>query len=296
MIKKALITLALVASQLGCSTQEVPQAHKARKFEKTGMWAGYAGGKGFAGPVVGPGTYFTGMYDEYRTVECAEKTEKESLTALTKDGVQFSLDMYTRYSANCDDEKAVSTILERMTPGFTDKEEWKHTIYAIQLYTTFIRPAIGEAVREGVSPYIANEINFKRDEIFDKIKKRFGEMIDKPNEVHVVRVGSLNLSNMNFPEEMVHANTDRAVQGVLKDKAIAEREKITAEIETSKLKQQLVQNDANNEVSKIDSIGAALRRNPEYYIRDVYYYAGEKGNMVIMPQNPNTILQLTQKK
>jgi hypothetical protein len=43
-------------------------------------------------------------------------------------------------------------------------------------------------------------------------------------------------------------------------------------------------------------IGAALHRNPEYYVRDVYYYAAEKGGSVMVPQNPSVILQLTPKK
>jgi regulator of protease activity HflC (stomatin/prohibitin superfamily) len=284
---------------LGCSTQDIPQAHKGREFGKTGVWALYAGTTGFTGPVVGPGNYYTGMYNEYKTVECAEKTEKESLTALTKDGVQFNLDIYTRYSANCDDDKSVQAILDKMSPGYTDDKshpEWVHTIFAIQLYQTFIRPALGESVREAVGPYVANDINSKRDAIFEDIKKRFSLSAFKPGELQLVKVGAINLSNLNFPEAMAHANTDRAVQSVLRDKAIAERERITAEIENSKMKQQLASNDALNEVAKIDAVGAALHRNPEYYLRDIYYYAGDKGNMVILLHDPSTVLQLTPKK
>lgn len=286
----------VAALAIGCSSQNIPQAHKGREFAMTGALAFYSGGTGFTGPVVGPGTYYTGAYNEFRDVECAEKTEKESLTALTKDGVQFSLDIYTRYSANCDDDKSVQAILDKMTPGWPDKDEWKHTIFAVQLYQTYIRPALGESVREAVGPYVANDINAKRDEIFADIKKRFSETVFHQGEVQVVRVDSINLSNLNFPDEMAHANTDRAVQSVLRDKAVAEQQVITVEIENAKMKQQLATNEANNEVAKIDAVGAALKRNPEYYLRDVYFYAGDKGNMVILPQDPRVLLSITPKK
>ena len=99
------IALALAAlSLIGCSSQDVPPAHKGRMFDKTGGAALWVGGRGFEGPILGPGTYYTGIYPEIRMVECGQRTVKESLTALTKDGVQFSLDVYVSYSAACDEE------------------------------------------------------------------------------------------------------------------------------------------------------------------------------------------------
>lgn len=108
--------LAIAALSMGCSSQNVPPAHKGRMFDKTGAAALWVGGKGFEGPVLGPGTYYTGIYPEIRMVECGQRTVKESLTALTKDGVQFSLDVYVSYSAACDEEKTVQTLLEKLSP------------------------------------------------------------------------------------------------------------------------------------------------------------------------------------
>lgn len=303
---------------VGCSSQEVPQAHKGRMFDKTGPLAFYAGGHGFEGPVLGPGTYYTGVYPEVRILDCAQRTIKEPLTALTKDGVQFFLDIYVRFSSNCDDDKAVMRLLETLTPAVMSpapppdpkvpQADTKHdvdaepiekypelTITSRQIYSTYIRPALGEAVRESVSPYIANDVNGKREEIFQKIKKAFEDNLGK-TDPKLVTIYGLNLSNLDFPDAMDKANAERAAQAILKDKAIAEQEKVKAEIDTARLEVTKREVEAQAEAKKIDVIGEALHRQPEYYIRDVYYYAAEKGGSVMLPPNPNVILQITPKK
>ncbi len=295
MRKTNFIQLALASLFLiNCSSQEVPAAHKGRLFDKTGMLAFYAGGKGFEGPILGPGTYFTGVYPELRLVECTQQTTKEPLEALTSDSVQFNLDIYVRFSANCDDTKAIEKLLETLLPTkfVKDNKDVETAVVADsitteQLYRSYVRPVLGEAVRKSVSQYIANDINTKRDEIFVKIKNMFSEFINKENPKFIV-IQDINLSNLDFPKELTEANTQRAAQAILKDKAIAEREKVTAEIETAKIRKQLIDTEAANDTSKIDAIGAALHRNPEYLqydmqqrMNEIYYHAGEKGNLII---------------
>jgi hypothetical protein len=301
--------LAFAALMMGCSSQDVPTAHKGRMFDKTGPLAFYVGGRGFEGPVLGPGTYFTSIYPEVRMVDCGQRTIKEPLNAMTKDSVQFNLDIYVRFSANCDEEEAIKTLLNTLSPAASNQDPKapkddnsdpiephpELTITSRQVYNTYIRPALGEAVREAVSPVIANDVNARRDEIFEQIKKKFADQLAKA-KVNFVTVYGLNLSNLGFPEQLVHANTDRATQAVLKDKAIAEREKVQAEIETAKLDIIKQEVEAQATAKKIDVIGAALHRNPEYYVRDVYAYAAEKGGSVMVPQNPSVILQMTPKK
>lgn len=303
--------LCLAAFTMGCSSQDIPPAHKGRMFDKTGALALWAGGKGFEGPVLGPGTYYTGVYPEIRMVECGQRTVKEGLTALTKDGVQFSLDVYVSYGASCDEEHVVETLLTKLSPegvqpkapeGEKKEDASAHnssdprlTITADQIYRVYIRPAIGEAVRESVSPYIANDVNSKRDEIFEKIKKSFDDTLKKQKPVLVV-VYNMNLSNLDFPDAMDKANAERAAQAIMRDKAIAEQEKVKAEIETAKLDITKKDVEAQAEAKKIYIIGKALHENPEYYVRDVYYYAADKGGSVMLPQNPNVILQMTPRK
>src|SRR5215471_20517836 len=144
-IRVALVTALAVSA---CASQDIPQAYRGRMFDRTGLLALYVGGHGFSGPVLGPGTYFTGIYDEVRMVDCSMVTMREPLTALTKDGVQFGLDIYVRFAADCSDH-SVEILLASLTP---DHEE---AITSSKVYETFVRPAIGEAVREVVSPYRA---------------------------------------------------------------------------------------------------------------------------------------------
>lgn len=290
-MRHRLLVLSFAASALvGCMSEDIPQAHKGKLFDKTGILAGYTGGNGFTGAILGPGTYWTGLYDRIRLVECSVNTKKEELTSLTKDGVQFGLDVYVRFTPDCS-EAAASRLLDTLVP--TDG----HTISAEQVYQTFVRPALGEAVREVVSPYVANDLNNQREEVLGGIRKRFVELLDAQKD-KVISVEQLNLSNMDFPEEMDAANNERAVQAVLRDKAIAERERVQAEIETAERRKELATKEGEVEAARIDQIGAAISRNPGYLqyqiqlsMPAIYEKAGAQGNMVITAPDPNLFMK-----
>lgn len=273
-----------------CATQDIPQAFRGRLFSRTGAFAFYAGGTGFTGPVLSPGTYFTGAYDELRLVDCSMVTAREPLVALTRDGVQFGLDIYIRFAANCADE-GVTHLLESLTP---DDE---FSISSGKLYNTFVKPAIGEAVRQMVSPYRANDLNEKREELLGGIRERFLQLMEARDR-KIITISEVNLSNLDFPDQMDAANVDRAVQAVLKDKAIAERERVTAEIETAQLRRQLSEREGEVAAVKIERIGAALHQNPEFLQYDlqskmpeIYERAGKSGNMIITAPAPQVLLQ-----
>jgi hypothetical protein len=281
MIRVALVT-ALAAS--ACASQDIPQAYRGRMFDRTGLLALYAGGHGFEGPVLGPGTYFTGIYDEIRMVDCSMVTMREPLAALTKDGVQFGLDIYVRFSADCSDS-SVDALLHTLTPDHYD------TITSKKIYETYVRPAVGEAVREVVSPIRANDLNDRREELLSNIRKRFMEIMETREKKTVV-VHEVNLSNLDFPDAMDAANVERAVQAILKDKAIAERERVTEEIETMSMRRKLAVAEGDMAAAKIDRIGAALRRYNEYLqwdlqnkMPEIYRTAGAAGNLVIAAPN-----------
>lgn len=302
-LKFKLLAVLLVLSAMaamGCESHQIPPAFKGRMFDKTGFFALYVGGVGFTGPILDPGTVMTGPYPEVRLVECTQKTAKESMTALTKDGVQFGLDMYIRYGANCEETRAVEYLLSNLVPSNVDKVPGADNMAKLndpvirteQLYATYIRPVLGEAVREAISPYIANDVNTNREKIFSEVRGRFAEKLghQKPP---VVSIGELNMSNLDFPDEMDHANTERATQAVLKDKAIAERERVTAEVETTKMRRELTEREADNDVARIVAIGRALHANPEYLQydaqqrwNDIYFHAGEHGNLIVAMPSP----------
>jgi regulator of protease activity HflC (stomatin/prohibitin superfamily) len=284
--------LAMVVSILfvgGCGTGEIAQANRGRMFGGTGMLAFYAGKTGFYGPVLGPGTYFTGTYNEVHGVECSTSTMREPLNALTKDGVQFGLNIYVRFSADCSDS-GVATLLANLPP-----DEHK-IVTAMRVYQTYVQPAVGEAVREVVSPYRANDINDKREEILGLIRKRFIEIIAH-REKNLAVVYEVNLSNLDFPDEMDTANTDRAVQAILRDKAIAEREKVTAEIQTMSMRRDLSEKEGESQAIRIERIGEALRHYPEFLqfdlqakMPEIYRQAGVDGNLVIAAPNPSVVV------
>ena len=288
-ITRFLILVLAAASLVGCRSEDVSQAHKGRMFDRTGALAFYTGGEGFNGPVLGPGTYWTGLYDEIRDIDCSQMTMKEPLESLTKDGVQFKLDVYITFSVDCSDD-SVRALVDTLTP---DKGG---TITGDKLYVTYIRPAIGEAVRETISPHRANDINENREAILVQIRDRFIRNM-KEEERSKVNIHDTVLSNLDYPDEMDQANTERAVQSVLKDKAIAERERVTAEIETMTMREELARKEGAMAAAKIDEIGAALDRNPQFLQYDlqskmpeIYKEAGAKGNMVITAPSPQILL------
>lgn len=268
---------------------DIPQAHRGRLFDRTGVWSLYLGGNGYTGPVLGPGTYYTGAYDSLMMVDCSTVTEHDPLKVLTKDGVQFGLDIYVRFSANCTNESVID-IMNKLTPDLPNSISTK------KLYETYVRPAINGVIREVISPQRANEINEKQQETLGKIRKRFLEEITS-HEGNLIQVYGVTLSNLDFPDAMDRANEQRAVQTVLRDKAIAERERVKAEIATTKIRRDLMRQQGEAEAARIDAIGAALKRNPTYMQYDmqakmpeIYAKAGATGNMVITAPAPSILV------
>ena len=190
----AAMLLPLALTLMGCASQDIPQAYRRRMFYRTGPFAFYSGGKGFDGPILNPGTYFTGTYNELHMVQCTVVTLREPLNALTKDGVQFRVNVYIRYSANCSDPSVVK-ILQNMAPDTSD------TVSAGQLYQVYVRPTLLEVVREVVSPFKANDINDQRETVLQSIRKRFLASMQKVGR-EMVSVHDISLADLDFPEEM----------------------------------------------------------------------------------------------
>ena len=275
----------LAVCAVGCASMDIPQAYRGRMFDKTGPLAFYSGKTGFTGRVLGPGTYFTATYNEVHKVECSTVTVREPLTALTKDGVQFGLNVYVRFAPDCSDQ-GVNSLLTSLP---VDSE---NNISAMRVYQTYVQPAVGEAVREVISPVRANDINDNREEILSQVRRRFLEMVARRDK-HIATVYEVNLSNLEFPDDMDRANTERAIQAILRDKAIAQRERVTAEIKTAEMSRDLSEKQGEAEAARIDQIGEALKKYPwflQYDLQarmpDIYRAAGAQGNLVITAPNP----------
>ncbi len=270
----------------GCGSQEIPAGHKGKMFDSTGALALFVGGSGLSGPVLSAGTYWTGIYDRVLAVDCRTVTIREPMTALTQDGVQFGIDVYTRFSAASTDE-AVERIL-RSLPTEND------VIVPQALFNTFIRPKLGESIREIISPYRANDINPAREKILEDVRTHFTTTI---GEVKELAIYDITLSNMDFPEAMDEANTRRSVQGIERDRAIAERERVNAEFETTELRVRLSEKEGEVAAAKIRQVGRALQEFPEYLTWElqnmmpaIYEKAGACGNMIIAAPSPSILV------
>jgi regulator of protease activity HflC (stomatin/prohibitin superfamily) len=288
MLRWTVITLSF--SLAACGTMDVPMAHRGRMFDRTGPLEAFSGGEGFVGPVLRPGTYRTGYYDQIMLVDCSTVTSHDPLTVLTQDGVQFGLDIYVRYSANCDEDESVIDIMSMLSPAEV------RTITSQQLFETYVRPAISSVVREVISPHRANEINNLQQELLPEIRRRFMEEIEA-HEGDVIRVYEVSLSNLDFPATLDAANEQRAVQTIMRDTAVAERERVEAETATATARRELMQREGEAVAARIDAIGQALARNPDYLQYDlqermpgIYQHAGAQGNMVITAPQPTIMV------
>lgn len=279
------LLVALAMASQGCATMDIPQAHRGRMFSRTGLLALYTGSDGMSGPVRDPGSHFVGIYNEVRTVDCSTKTVTESLDTLTRDGVHFGFDIAIRFSADCSDE-GVTNLLNRIAPS--DGQN----VATDQIFVTFIQPAIGEAARELVAPLRANELNEKQGEVASGVKKRFSDLMAQ-REKKLVIVYEINVVNFHFPPSLDSANLERASQALLRDKAIAERERVAAEAETMAVRKQLAQAEAEVATAKIERVGEALAKYPLYLqydlqlkLPEIYDKAGQRGNLVLAAPSP----------
>lgn len=291
-----LVTLVSLGA-VGCATwQDVPVAHLGRRFSRRGP-IDLAGGAGFTGPVLTPGTYQLGPYDQMVLVDCGTDTLHDPLTVTTQDGVEFGVDIYVRFAARCETQSVID-ILSTLSPAEA------HTITSEQLFATYIRPALASVVREVISPHRANELNGLQQQLVADIRERFTQDIEA-QEGSIIQVYEVSLSNLDFPEALDSANEQRAVQTIMRDTAIAERERVQAETATAEARVQLaqrqgeaegaaiaarIQAEGDAQAARIDAVGAALARNPAYLQYGIYEQAGASGNMVIAAPDPTILI------
>ncbi len=279
----ALIALVLSACNLG----DVPPAHKGWVFEQSKFGAS----NGFVGPILSPGTHQLGTENELYLLQCSQSTVRESFSSPSKNGVEFGTDVYVRFSANCDDTKAVEWILNNVqpNPGLTlanadekkpdpkkegeapavettanDASEYAlRTVTAAQLFHTYIRPALGKAVRDAVSRYQSDEVNLQRDAIAKEIDSTFRKALES-EKTKLVAIAQLDLSRITFPQTM-QGTMERLAN--VKTEVELEKEnakKVDEQILTEKKQKVLAQAKAEKAGTEIEEIGKMVRANPEY--------------------------------
>lgn len=312
MLRKLLPLLVCLGFLAGCNIQDIPPAHKAWVFEESALGSS----KGFAGPILNPGSQDIGVNNSYRMIQCSESTVREDYTSPAKDGVEFGIDIYTRYAANCNEDDAIKWILQNVQPNpkqvqdvaTSDKKtddskkageapvdgrDADRTVTAFQLHATYLRPLMGEAVRDAISGYNSDEINAKRDEIITKLSKNFNDRLkktfDDAKRPQIILVYEITLSKIDFPDKMMELNQQLANRKTEIRIEEENKRKVTAQIETERQQKDLEKVKSEKSVQEIELVGKIIRENPEYleYLRvkqqpEVFGALGKGGGTFIM--------------
>jgi regulator of protease activity HflC (stomatin/prohibitin superfamily) len=160
---------------------------------------------------------------------------------------------------------------------------------------------MGEALRLAVAPVNAFDINADREKIHDAAETKFIDSVKKLGAP--VTIMAFKINNLVPPKSLIDANADLAQQQVLRQKSLAERDRVVVEVETMKTKTQLKAAEGTAEAAKIEAVGRALRAYPEFIqwtqlnqLPDIYKNAGQQGNMIVLPNNPSVLMSLPQQK
>jgi len=281
----------LVFAMMGCNIVDIPPAHKGRVFEQSMVGSS----DGFIGNILGPGSQSIGVENEIFMVQCSESTTKEAFPSPAKDGVEFTVDVYVRFSANCDEAESVKWILSNVQPnpdvakseaarrsGNTEKdgeaatesgvfsgEYMASTVTAYQLYRTYLRSTIGMAVRDVIAGYNSDEILVKRAKVGEEVAKAFTDKLAKVRESSkrplIISIGQLDVSKITPPKSMQTKMTELANKKTELKIEEEEKKKVALQIKTEEQRKALAEAKAKKTSTEIDEIGAAIKRNPAYF-------------------------------
>lgn len=283
------MVLSVALSGCACNMEEVPPTHIGMEFRKSKT----GNSDGFSGTVRQPGSYSLDLYSTMPLIQCKEETVREQFKSPAKDGVEFGTDVYVRFSANCGNEDAAKWIFKNVQPepglkvretqttNEPKPEEKKErsedysvenydsrTVTAYQLHTTYLRPLIGNAIRDAISTYPSDEINSRRDEIakaiVDKVQESLKRTFEESDRPAIVKVYEVTLSKIDFPDKMMELNEQLANKKTQIKIEEEELRKVKAQIETEKMQKDLEKVKAEKSVQEIQLIGKIIRENPEY--------------------------------
>ena len=219
MIKKriAAVFLSTVVGLLasGCGTEDIPPGNNGFLFDRTGALAFYTGGSGLIREeILGPGTHYTGIYDQIRDVNCKDEHVKESIDVLTKSDLTVKVDLRITYSANCETKESLLKIIDQVSAPEG------HTVQPSSLYDRYILPIIRESLRNRLASVTIEQVKNVRQELRDGIHKDLDDGIkDRANPISI-RI--LTVSDIQLPVEIVEKN--RLIE-LARQEAEQEREK-----------------------------------------------------------------------
>jgi regulator of protease activity HflC (stomatin/prohibitin superfamily) len=115
---------------------------------------------GLAGSVLQPGLHSCWGRDEMVLIETKEVAEKEPLSILCKDDLNFKFDLIVKTRLNSTDPSAIKDLLNRQGSNMESG-----VLSVSPLYNTYVRPAARSIARDIVSKYDTTQIRENREEI-----------------------------------------------------------------------------------------------------------------------------------
>jgi len=198
--KKTLMAMVcLTAVTTGCGTEDIPPGNQGFLFDRTGAMAFYTGGSGIVrDSVLGPGTHYTGLYDEIRDVNCKDENAKEAIDVLTQSDLTVKVDLRITYSADCTSPESLNKIIDQVMSS-NDR-----TVEPANLYTRYILPIIRESLRNRLASVTIEQVKNVRQELRDGIIKDLNDGIKVRGNPILIKI--LTVSDIKLPIEIVEKN------------------------------------------------------------------------------------------
>jgi regulator of protease activity HflC (stomatin/prohibitin superfamily) len=213
--KSLMLMVCLTLVTTGCSTQDIPPGNKGFLFDRTGALAFYTGGSGIVREdVLGPGTHYTGLYDEVKDVNCKDEHAKEAIDVLTQSDLTVRVDLRITYSADCTTDESLVKIVDQVMASDN------RTIEPANLYDRYILPIIRESLRNRLATVTIEQVKNVRQELRDGIIKDLNDGIKARGNPIMVKI--LTVSDIQLPIEIVEKN--RQIE-LARQEAEQEREK-----------------------------------------------------------------------
>jgi len=191
-------TVALGAT--ACGTEDIPPGNKGLMFDRSGALALYTGGTGLqTDSILGPGTHYTGLYDEVRDVNCKDENAKETIDVLTKSDLTVRVDLRLTYSADCTSPEQIVKVLDQV--GATGQ-----TVEATELYSRYIVPIVRESLRNRLAEVTIEDVKTVREELRNAIVKDLETSIAKRQDPVIVKI--LTVSDIILPDEIIQKNRE----------------------------------------------------------------------------------------
>lgn len=211
--KLVVVALTLLGA-VGCATEDIPPGNKGFMFDRTGSLALYTGGAGLLTDVVlGPGTHYTGLYDEVRDTDCKDAHAKETIDVLTQSDLTVKVDLRLTYSADCSSPEQLKKIFDQVVSD-------GRTIQPTALYARYILPIVRESLRNRLATVTIEEVKNVRQELRNGIRADLDTATTSQGNPVLIKI--LTVSDIKLPEEIIQKN--RQIE-LARQEAEQEREK-----------------------------------------------------------------------